>query len=432
MYFPVPFSYIGDRTTVPIAGTETGTINFTYGYGSNYSEPLDTSPGALQVDRFTFNYMLYQITVTLQGLFQTGLPPWISAADNQSVSYPYAANALTFGRDGNNYFSLSGGNTTTPGTNPAAWLLFNPARLASRGDLPLTGVTGGTYSFATLGAGAVISYTASAGAITAVTAVTTGGAGYVVGDLITPNAGNYDAAIRVTGVSIGAVTTVEVLYGGTGFVTAATVETQPANARRGKITLAGTITTNVTLIMPNGTLLANAASWVFANNTIGAHTTTVFVSNGSNATTGTGVLLPQGVANSKSMILDTDGVTDFYVSNPAVTGVFTPMTQITVTSSPGTTASNTSTVTNAGSLLTVPLPPSATDGDELRVIGVGSGGWHISQAAGQQIIFGNMSTTAGVGGSLASTNRYDSVMMKYSSAATAWMVTSSIGNITVV
>jgi hypothetical protein len=56
----------------------------------------------------------------------------------------------------------------------------------SMATVPLSGITGGTYSFSSLGSGAVIAYTASGGAVTAIGIIYNGGAsGYRVGDLIT-------------------------------------------------------------------------------------------------------------------------------------------------------------------------------------------------------------------------------------------------------
>jgi hypothetical protein len=63
---------------------------------------------------------------------------------------------------------------------------------------------------------------------------------------------------------------------------------------------------------------------------------------------------------------------------------------------------------NAG-LVTLALPAVSSFGDELWIKGLGAGGWTIIQGAGQQMIIGNQSTTAGVAGSLSSTNRHDAI-----------------------
>ena len=66
-------------------------------------------------------------------------------------------------------------------------------------------------------------------------------------------------------------------------------------------------------------------------------------------------------------------------------------------------------------------------------MGKGSGGWLIAQNANQQINYGSSPTTVGVGGSLASTNQWDSVTLRLIDATgNIWSVQDSIGNLTVV
>lgn len=237
MYFINAFATTGDQSTIPVTGSETGTVNFQYGYGSKYSASLKTDPSALKVDRLTFNYLMYEMTLNWQNLYQNGIAPFISSADNGGSPYSYSKNALVRYTDGNNYYSLVNTNTATPGTDPTKWYIWNPS------------------------------------------------------------------------------------------------------------------------------------------------------------------------PSSK---------------------------QITVTTSPGSALANNTIVANGGSLITIPLPVAQNDGDNFQVIGAGAGGWQISQAAGQEIFFGNMNTTIGVTGSLASTNRYDNITLKYVAALTAWTVVASQGNITIV
>lgn len=117
-----------------------------------------------------------------------------------------------------------------------------------------------------------------------------------------------------------------------------------------------------------------------------------------------------------------------YVDNSVSSG-YSPMPQTTLTSTAASTLTNNCYVSNSSSLIDIPLPSVVADGNEFRVIGAGSGGWSITQASGQQIIFGNVQTTSGATGSLSSSNRYDNITLKYSSASSAWMVISSQGNI---
>jgi hypothetical protein len=97
-----------------------------------------------------------------------------------------------------------------------------------------------------------------------------------------------------------------------------------------------------------------------------------------------------------------------------------------------TMAVNTSYLANSSSLVTLTLPTTAAQFSTFQVAGFGSGGWKIAQATGQQINFGNVTTTSGTGGSLASSNQYDSLTLLCTTANTQFQVLTSLGNITYV
>lgn len=87
---------------------------------------------------------------------------------------------------------------------------------------------------------------------------------------------------------------------------------------------------------------------------------------------------------------------------------------------------------NAG-LVTLTLPATAAFGTAIVVLGKGAGGWLIAQNGGQNIQVGSSSTTVGAGGSVASTNRYDSITMICTTANTTWsMYGAPQGNLTIV
>ena len=78
---------------------------------------------------------------------------------------------------------------------------------------------------------------------------------------------------------------------------------------------------------------------------------------------------------------------------------------------------------NAGAGLTVfTLPATAALGTTISIVGESAGGWMITQAAGQSIQYGNLSTTVGVTGHLDSTNRYDTVTLVCRVADTTWSI----------
>lgn len=85
---------------------------------------------------------------------------------------------------------------------------------------------------------------------------------------------------------------------------------------------------------------------------------------------------------------------------------------------------------NAGTL-TFTLPAVAAVGDSFRVSGM-LGQWTIAQNAGQSIRVGNVVTTVGVGGSVASTMLGDSIHVVCNVANTGWQtVDNPVGVLTV-
>lgn len=77
-------------------------------------------------------------------------------------------------------------------------------------------------------------------------------------------------------------------------------------------------------------------------------------------------------------------------------------------------------ITNNAGLVTVTLPVTAALGTVLSIVGKGAGGWLIAQNASQIVQVGSVGSTAGVGGSVASTNRYDSIDLICTTVNTIW------------
>ena len=82
--------------------------------------------------------------------------------------------------------------------------------------------------------------------------------------------------------------------------------------------------------------------------------------------------------------------------------------------------SNNGYISNSGSLVTLTLPTSSAVGDLISVVGQGAGGWSIAQGAGQQVHVGSSTSSLGAGGSVASTNQWDSVDLVCVVASTIW------------
>lgn len=87
---------------------------------------------------------------------------------------------------------------------------------------------------------------------------------------------------------------------------------------------------------------------------------------------------------------------------------------------------------NRGTLVTFTLPTVAKVGDEIAITGIGAGGWLIAQNANQYINVISSTTTIGVGGSLASTNKFDSVKIACTVTNDGWNAISMMGNLTIV
>lgn len=79
-------------------------------------------------------------------------------------------------------------------------------------------------------------------------------------------------------------------------------------------------------------------------------------------------------------------------------------------------------VANNGGLVTLTLPVTAAFGTAINVMGKGAGGWIIAQNGGQNIQIGSVSSSVGAGGSVASTNRFDSISLICTTADTTWSI----------
>ena len=103
-----------------------------------------------------------------------------------------------------------------------------------------------------------------------------------------------------------------------------------------------------------------------------------------------------------------------------------------VTGASQTLAINRSYSANRATLVTFTLPTVAKVGDEIAITGIGNGGWTIAQNANQYINIIGSTTTIGVGGSLSSTNKFDSVRLVCTVADLGFNVVSGTGNFTIV
>lgn len=82
-----------------------------------------------------------------------------------------------------------------------------------------------------------------------------------------------------------------------------------------------------------------------------------------------------------------------------------------------------------GGALSLALPATSAVGNVIDINLNGSTSFTVTQAAGQQILLGNLSSTSGVTGTLASTQQGDTVRMICLTANLTWVVFASMGNL---
>jgi len=204
-------------------------------------------------------------------------------------------------------------NTTRLATDAFVQSLF----AVTRSTVYLSGVTGGTLSFASIGTGAAFSFTATGGVITSIDSVFAGGSGYKVGDVLYIPRGNYDNYIMVTGVSGTAITSVKILNGGTGNTSGLDISAMAAIEAPIIYNVSGTLTSNLQVIASNGAVLGYSGIFLLYNNTTGNYSDQVCISNGSDACNGNGnVVIPQGSSNSCPTLVNTDGATPWLTAKP--------------------------------------------------------------------------------------------------------------------
>lgn len=176
---------------------------------------------------------------------------------------------------------------------------------------------------------------------------------------------------------------------------------------------------------------------------LGAESNNILISN--NGVTGDSGVIRIGTPNTQTTAYFA-GINGNTVANTRIVTIDSSTSQLGTTAlSPSSlfpwsviTTSQTAAVNNGyfinsvGSM-NLALPAASAVGDVIEAIVVSNGSTlNITQAAGQQIFFGNTNTTLGAGGSLQSTSIGDAIKLVCRTANTVWYVVSSIGNFNVI
>lgn len=104
----------------------------------------------------------------------------------------------------------------------------------------------------------------------------------------------------------------------------------------------------------------------------------------------------------------------------------------TITASQALVSNNGYICVAAGGALALSLPATSSLGDIIEITLDGATSFAITQAPGQQIRYGNTSTTSGAGGSITTIAQGDTIRMVCQTANLKWNIISSLGNLTVV
>lgn len=123
-FIKLPFAGSGDKTAVPDTDAS-GAVNWTQGYGADYSKDPATDASAKRIEREKFNGLMNAISTAINELQTNGVATFITSANNGGSPFSYKIGDVV-NYNGVVYQSLVNTNTTTPaeGTN---WRLMTSA-----------------------------------------------------------------------------------------------------------------------------------------------------------------------------------------------------------------------------------------------------------------------------------------------------------------
>lgn len=239
---------------------------------------------------------------------------------------------------------------------------------------------------------------------------------------------------------------------------------------RGNVTIGGALTTTIL----QTSFLTGSAQAITYNSSANANITGATINSSNNPAiggTGAGVITLSGIMylnnSSTAGTLTLTGTSNFVTSNLTAHGVLLAegagpivatavgatgqvLTGVTgadpvwtnlpafnfvdVTGTSQAVAVNTTYIADNAGLVTFTLPATATQGSTFSIVGNGAGGWSVAQNANQVVKQNSNTTTTGTGGSVSSTNRYNSAVFyaTVGGASTTWVIRDFSGTFTFV
>jgi len=187
--------------------------------------------------------------------------------------------------------------------------------------------------------------------------------------------------------------------------------------------------TDAQLVIIGNTSGANTGDNAANSSTMYIGTTQVALNRASATLVLTGITSIDGLSATATKLATARAINGVDFDGTAAINI--PSLNWTAVTSNGNLAVDTGTLANKGTLLELTLPTTVAVGKVIRVAGMNAGLFKIVQSANQYIKFGNVATTTGAGGYLASTLAYDCVELVCIVADVGFVVVSSMGSITV-
>lgn len=124
IFIRFPFAVDSDALTpFPMAADPDGAVSFEDGYTPPYQQNLNTTAGALAINRGQMNYLFYVLSLASKQYQEVGTPNWIDSTANGGTPFPYQIYARVI--YGNViYESRTNANVSTPGAD-ANWVIIS-------------------------------------------------------------------------------------------------------------------------------------------------------------------------------------------------------------------------------------------------------------------------------------------------------------------